>query len=133
MGEHFHAIVWLDHRDAKIFPFSASGESPVVLHSAGTGRHLQHKANVPGSGHHGVDREYFGRIVAALEEFGAILLTGPGTARMELKNFIDDHHPALAARIKAVETLDHPHDSELVALGRRFFSADDRIHFRGAA
>ncbi len=129
MGERFHAIVWLDHRDAKIFPFAAAADAPVVLHAAGAGRHLQHTANVPGSGHHGVDRDYFERVVAALADFGAILLTGPGTARMELKHFIDEHHPALAVRIKAVETLDHPHDAELVALGRRFFGADDRIHF----
>jgi len=41
--------------------------------------------------------------------------------------FIRQKHPQLASRISAVETLDHPTDGELLAHGRRFFRADDRM------
>ena len=128
MSEHYHAIVWVDHRDAKIFHFDATDVERVVVHTNATGRHLQHKANTTGSGHKGVDKEFFTRIIAALTHTGAILLTGPGNAKTEFKNFIDEQRPDLAARISGVETLDHPTDGMLVALARRFFKADDRMH-----
>ena len=66
MSEHYHAIVWVDHRDAKIFYFDATDVERVVVHSNATGHHLQHKANTTGSGHKGVDKEFFNRVVTAL-------------------------------------------------------------------
>ncbi len=127
MNTHIHAVVWLDHREAKIFTFNADVEPPTVVAAGGTGHHLQHKANVPGSGHQGVDKAFFDRVVAALEGYGAILLAGPGNAKLEFRNFLDEQAPALAKRISAVQTLDHPDDAEMLALGRRFFRADDRM------
>jgi stalled ribosome rescue protein Dom34 len=112
MSDHYHAIVWIDHREAKIFHFDSSGSEPMVVCSHNSGRHLQHKANTTGSGHRGVDKEFFQRIIEALSDAGAILITGPANAKMELKNHIAKHSPALAARISAVEPLDHPSDGE---------------------
>jgi stalled ribosome rescue protein Dom34 len=128
MSEHFHAIVWIDHREAKIFEFGADDVERVVVPSHATGRHLQHRANVTGSGHRGVDKEFFQRVAAALTHTGAILITGPAQAKLELKNYIAEHSPELARRISGVEALDHPSDSALVALARKFFRADDRMH-----
>lgn len=128
MSEHYHAIVWIDHRDARIFHFDATDVDRVVVHSHATGRHVQHKANTTGSGHKGVDKEYFNRVIGALTHTGAILLTGPSSAKTELKNYIDAQHPELAPRISGVEALDHPSDGALIALARRFFKADDRMH-----
>jgi stalled ribosome rescue protein Dom34 len=128
MSEHYHAIVWIDHRDARIFHFDAIDVERMVVHSHATGRHLQHRANTPGAGHKGVDKDYFNRVIAALTHTGAILLTGPANAKTELKNYIDEQHPELAARISGVEALDHPSDGALIALARRFFRADDRMH-----
>jgi hypothetical protein len=39
-----------------------------------------------------------------------------------------DAHPELARKVSAVEPLDHPTDGELLALARKFFKADDRMH-----
>jgi stalled ribosome rescue protein Dom34 len=128
MSEHYHAIVWVDHRDARIFHFDATDVERVVVHSNAAGRHLQHKANTTGSGHKGVDKDYFNRISAALTHTGAMLIAGPGNAKTELKHYIDAHHPDLARRISGVETLDHPSDGALIALARRYFKADDRMH-----
>jgi stalled ribosome rescue protein Dom34 len=121
-------VVWIDHREAKILPFDAADATVVTIRASGTGHHLQHKANITGSGHHGVDREYFERVIAALVPFGRLLVTGPGNTRSELRNFIVDHHPDVLPRIAAVEPLDHPSDVALEALGRKFFRVDDRMH-----
>ena len=128
MTQHYHAIVWIDHREAKIFHFSAVDVTPLVVQSHATAQHLHHKANTTGSGHRGVDSEFFGRVAAALSGAGALLLTGPSTAKLEFKNYLGNQAPGLAQRISAVETLDHPSDAALVALARKFFKADDRMH-----
>ncbi len=128
MSEHYHAIVWMDHREARIFHISATDAERVVVPSHASGHHLHHKANTPGSGHLGVDREFFQRVAAALSHTGAILITGPASAKTEFHHYLAERHPELAARVSGVEALDHPSDGALVALGRRFFKADDRMH-----
>ncbi|MGD9842106.1 MAG: translational machinery protein [Steroidobacteraceae bacterium] len=127
MTEHFHAIVWVDHLEAKIFHLDATEFDKLVVHTHASGHHLHHKANTRGSGHLGVDKEFFARILNALTRTGVLLITGPGNARTELKHYIDEHNPQLAKRISAVEPLDHPSDGVLVALARKFFKADDRM------
>jgi len=128
MTEHYHAIVWIDHREAKIFQFNATDVDKVVIPSHATGHHLQHKANTTGSGHLGVDKEFFQRVIDALTHTGTMLITGPANAKMELKNYIAQFNPDLAKRIAGVEALDHPSDGALIALARKFFKADDRMH-----
>jgi stalled ribosome rescue protein Dom34 len=128
MSEHYHAIVWIDHREARIFHFSATAVDRVVVHSHISGQHLHHKANTPGSGHLGIDKEFLHRVVEALTHTGAILITGPANAKMELKNYIAQTNPKLTERISGTEALDHPSDGALVALARKYFKADDRMH-----
>lgn len=130
MTDQYHVIVWMDHREAKIFHVDATDSDRAVVSAHGGGHHLQHKANVTGSGHQGVDTEFFKRVIEALAHTGAILITGPGNAKSEFKNYIAEHHAELAKRIAAVEALDHPSDAELIALARKFFKADDRMHAR---
>ncbi len=120
MSEHFHAIVWIDHREARIFHFNETDAERIVVHS--------HHARSTGSGHHGVDREFVQRVTSELTHTGAILITGPANAKLELRGFLVEHRPDLAQRISGVEPLDHPSDGALLALARRFFKADDRMH-----
>ena len=128
MTDHYHAIVWIDHREAKIYHVDADAVDKAVVNAHGSGHHLQHKANITGSGHHGVDKEFFNRVIEALTHTGAILITGPANARLEFKNYIAQVRPDLEKRISGVEALDHPSDGELIALARKFFKADDRMH-----
>ncbi len=128
MAPHYHAILWIDHREAKIFQFSTTDVSRVVVQSHESGHHLHHKANTPGSGHKGVDSEFFNRVTKALADVGTLLVTGPSTAKMELNNYIAENSPDLAKRIAAVEALDHPSDGALLALARKFFKGNDRMH-----
>jgi stalled ribosome rescue protein Dom34 len=127
MPSHYHAIVWIDHREAKIFQFNATDAARIVVQSHESGHHLHHKANTPGSGHKGVDSDFFDRVAKALAEFGSLLITGPSTAKLEFHNYITEHSPGLAKRIAAVEPLDHPSDGALLALARKFFKGNDRM------
>jgi hypothetical protein len=67
-------------------------------------------------------------VIEALAHTGAILITGPGNAKSEFRNYIAEHRTELAKRVSGVEALDHPTDPELIALARKFFKADDRMH-----
>ena len=128
MSEHYHALVWIDHQEARIFHFNTVEAERTSVRSSHPHQHLHHKANTPGSGHAPVEEAFLERVVQALGRAGAILITGPGSARKELAQHIARVHPQLASRISGVEPLDHPSDGQLLALARRFFRADDRMH-----
>jgi stalled ribosome rescue protein Dom34 len=121
MSGHFHAVVWIDHHEARIFHFSASESDVVVVHPQHPVRHIHHKANTIGSGHAAEDHAFLQQVADALVDAGAILVTGPANEKTVLINHIEQHAPALKAKIKGVEALDHPTDGEILALARKFF------------
>lgn len=127
MSEHFHAVVWLDHREARIFRFNATEAEGIVLHPDRPTHHLHHKAGVIGSGHAGGDQDFYHRIAEALADAGAILVTGPANAKTEFVKHIEHHDPALKKKIVAVETLDHPTSGELVRHAREKFARDHML------
>ncbi len=127
MGEHFHFLVWIDHQLAKVISFNADSADSSIVHSTHGKQHLHHKVNAGDSGHVAVDSEYLEHVALALKNAGAILITGPASAKRELMTHIERAHPEIAKRVSGVETVDHPTDGELVSMGRRFFRADDRM------
>jgi stalled ribosome rescue protein Dom34 len=122
MSKYWDAIVWIDRSEAKVFHVSATEDSKIVANSHTSTQRLHHQASSE-SGKEAVDGEFFHRICGALNHTGGTLITGPGNAKFELKNYLDKHRPDLAQRVYGVETLDHPGDAELLALARRFFNA----------
>jgi stalled ribosome rescue protein Dom34 len=128
MSSHYHALVWVDHREAKVFHFNATEAERTTVRSSHPDQHIHHKANSGDSGHAPVDNDYLKRVTQALVQAGAILITGPANAKTELAAYIERTDPGLAQRISGVETLDHPSDGALLKLGRSFFKADDRMH-----
>ncbi len=127
MSQHFHALVWIDHQVAKIWYFNADESDMVTIYGAHPHQHLHHKANSGDSGHAAIEVGFLERVAAALVNSGAILITGPANAKKELMTHIQDLHRGLAPRISAVETVDHPSEVQLLAFGRKFFRADDRM------
>ncbi len=128
MSEHFHALVWIDNREAKILRFNATEHTLALVHATHPDQHLHTKAHSAGSGHSPVDHPYFERVSAALASAGALLIVGPGNGKTELVKHITKHHSQMAAKISAVQPADHPPDGELLVLGRAFFKTDDRMH-----
>ena len=62
MTNHFHALVWTDHRLAKVFNFDSEANETTLVHSTNSHEHLHHKANSGASGHAAVDKEFLERI-----------------------------------------------------------------------
>lgn len=124
MSGHYHAVVWIDHHEARIFHFNVSEIDRLVLQPHNPTRHIHHKANTVGSGHAAEDHTYLQKVARAIADAGAILVTGPANAKTELVKHIERHMPALRAKIAGVETVDHPTDGELVAHARTYFASD---------
>lgn len=127
MSAHFHAVVWIDHREAKIFHFSASEADRVVVHPHNPTQHIHHKANTIGSGHAAEDQKFYDEVAKAITDAGSILIVGPGIAKTALVAHIEVRMPQLRAKISAIETVDHPTDGEIVALARKHFKFDHQM------
>jgi stalled ribosome rescue protein Dom34 len=127
MTTHYHAFIWIDHQIAKVFHFDADTNEIAIVQSTHPHQHLHHKANSGDSGHAALDKDFLERVTAEVSHAGAILIAGPASAKTELHTHLKQAHPVIAAKVSAVETLDHPTDGELLAHARRFFRADDRM------
>lgn len=124
---HYHAVVWIDHHEARIFHFDAEHVDRQIVHPKNPGVHLHHKANSIGSGHAPESAAFYHDVVRALGDAGAVLVTGPANAKDELAKHVEHHDRQMKERIIAVQPLDHPSDGEIVAHARKFFRAADRM------
>jgi stalled ribosome rescue protein Dom34 len=124
---HFHAVVWIDHREAKVLHFNADSSDTALVRPHNPARQVHHKANSIGSGHAAEDHDYFHRTAQALLGAQAILITGPANAKTEFAKHIQQHEPGINSFVAGVETLDHPTDGELLAFARRYFQVHDRM------
>jgi stalled ribosome rescue protein Dom34 len=121
MPTHFHAIVWIDHSQARIFHIGLSGEDKIVLHPHLPTLHLHHKANSIGSGHATPDEAFFAQVMNVVTDAGAILVIGPSSAKTEFAKYLRERHSKVGDRIVAFEAADHPSDSEIVAYAKHYF------------
>ncbi len=126
-SHHFHAVVWIDHHEARVFHFSPTDVERLVLHPDRPTKHIHHKANSIGSGHAAEDHAFLQAVAQSIADAGAVLVTGPANAKTELVKHISQHDPGLMKIIVGVETVDHPSDGQLVAHARRYFKAEDRM------
>jgi len=124
MTTHFHAIVWIDHSQAKIFHIGLCGENEVIVHPHMPTKHLHHKANSIGSGHAAPDKEFLAQVMNAVSDAGEILIIGPASAKTEFAKYLREQHSKIGDRIVAVEAADHPSDGEIVAYARHHFKID---------
>jgi stalled ribosome rescue protein Dom34 len=123
MPAHYHAIVWIDHREAKIYHFSLADVDRIVVHPHRPSQRIQAGA-IGGDGL--LDEDFFERVTAVIADAKAILITGPASAKSELAAHLSRRHPDLARCVKGVETINHPSDGALVAVARLHFKAEDR-------
>jgi stalled ribosome rescue protein Dom34 len=127
MTTHYHAVVWIDHREARVFHFSPTEVEKLVLQPEHPSQHIHHKANSIGSGHAAEDHAFLQGVAQSIADAGAVLITGPANAKTELIKHIHRHDPRLMNVIVGVETVDHPSDGELLAYARKYFQAEDRM------
>lgn len=127
IAHHYHAVVWMDHHEARVFHFSATDVESLVLHPDHPTRHIHHKANSLGSGHASPDHAYLQAVAESIADAGAVLVTGPANAKIEFVEYIRVHDPKLSRLIAGVETVDHPSDAQLIAHARKYLLATDRL------
>lgn len=124
---HYHAVIWIDHHEARVFHFSPTDVEKLILHPDHPSRHIHHKANSMGSGHTSADHAFLQAVAESIADAGALLITGPANAKTELIKHIHQHNSNLMKVIVGVETVDHPSDAQLVAYARTYLKATDRM------
>jgi len=126
---HIHAVVWIDHHEARIFRFDGevSENTHHIIKDHKSPQHLHHGMKSVGGGHPPANHEYLDQIALDIGDARAILIVGPSGAKHELYRRIQDHHKALLSHIMGVETLDHPGDGALLAHAAKSFRAAERM------
>ena len=127
MSGHYHAVIWIDHLEARIFQFGQEDVDRLVIHPHNPTRHIHHLAHTIGSGHAAQDQDFLHRVVESVAGAGAVLITGPAKTKTELLKHIHHHDPRLVDIIAGIETVDHPSDGALVAYAKRYFKAADHM------
>ncbi len=126
-SSHFHAVIWIDHHQARVFHFNINEEDQEKFHPHNASVHLHHKANTTGSGHETMEPAFMKETISAVSAAGEILVIGPGNAKTEFITYIEKHDPKLRAKILGIETVDHPSDGQIVAYARKFFKPVDEM------
>ncbi|HWA12476.1 MAG TPA: translational machinery protein [Burkholderiales bacterium] len=124
---HYHAVVWLDHSDAHVFHFTREDVEKLTAHATHQHPHQHHKRGSIGSGRAPDDVKYFEHVADLLGGAQEILVTGPGSAKLELYKFLTRHRADMVPRVVGIETLDHPTDGQLLAHARQYFRAKDNM------
>jgi stalled ribosome rescue protein Dom34 len=122
---HFHAVVFIDHKEALIFEFGGGDVTEHCIKASDRHGNVHHKAGSPGSGHAHDSKDYLTAVVDVLKPAHEILIVGHGNAKDELARFIREHAPLLAPRIMGVKSMDQPTKGEILAFARKFFEAKD--------
>jgi hypothetical protein len=121
MTVHNHAVVWIDHRVAKVFYLGLEAVDQRIIHADLEIGHLHHKANTIGSGKAPDDPTFFPRIDEALQNSEAIFIIGPGNEKTLLLKHLKEVASSHKTRELHTAACDHPTDREIIALGRRRF------------
>ena len=121
--QHYHAVAWLDHTQARIFFFDRHAVDEIDIAARTANHHLHHKSgNVDGK-RHPDDQHFMHEIVEALKPAKEWLIMGPGAAKLEFVKHVHHHDKHLSDHIVGVETSDHPTDKQIVAHARHYFAA----------
>ena len=124
---YYHAVVWLDHHEARIIHFSARDSHEDVVRPVDPPRHLHIHAGSASGTHIQAEPAFYRDVAASCDEAQVVLLLGPSTAKTEFMAFLGEHRPRTAKRIVAVEAADRLTDHQLLAKGRHYFAAEDRM------
>ena len=125
--DHEHAVIWIDHREARLLKFGLTGSTTENIRSHTHERQVHHKANSIGDGQAPPDKPFFEHVASALRGIISLVVAGPSSAKTELVSHLRENHPDVAKAIVGVEPLDHPTDGELLNFARKYLRAADRI------
>ncbi|MDP3227385.1 MAG: hypothetical protein Q8N13_05360 [Acidovorax sp.] len=114
----FHAVVWIDHSEAHVLMFDREHAEAQRIKSRSHHKHQGKSADLG---------PFFTDIAQALENSREVLLTGPGLARTQFRDWCTQHRAAVAEVIVDSVAADHPTDAQLVAMARQYFKKFDNM------
>lgn len=114
----FHSVVWIDHTEAHVVMFDREHVQAQRIKSRSHHKH-QGKA--------GDNAAFFADTAKALAGSHEVLLTGPGLARTEFRDWCKSHQPTVAAAVVDSVPSDHPTDGQLTAMARQYFKKFDNM------
>jgi stalled ribosome rescue protein Dom34 len=122
----FHAAVWIDHNEAKIFHVGAEDFEKTVVHAPH--KHVQRRdGHSVGSANDAGVQHFFHAVAEALKGSEEILVVGPAATKLAFIKHVHKHDHALEPKIVGVETVDHPTDGQLVKFVRSYFKKTDQM------
>ena len=124
---HYHALVWIDHKEAHVMHISPDDVEKSIIHPHQPHHKLHSRVGTLGSGRTPESQDYYHQVAEALGGASEILVVGPAHTKLQLIKHIASHHPAMVDKVVGVETVDHPSDGQLVAYARKYFVAKDRM------
>ncbi|HEY0252148.1 MAG TPA: hypothetical protein VGC41_11515 [Kofleriaceae bacterium] len=122
-----HAVVWLDHHEARIYPLSSPTLAKQIITTPYHPQRHHPATLVSDKAEPGDVKKFFHSIATALAGYLHILVVGPSTAKSAFHNYAVEHDKSLATRISAVQTVDHPTDGQIAALGREYYRLDTEL------
>ena len=125
MVDHYHAVVWIDHKRARIIRFNVE-EADRTLIRDHVVRDIH--AHEKGTGHRTEENKpFFEDVAKAIADSGGILIVGPAQEKDFFAKFLTEKHPAIRSHVEGVEKADHPTDGELLDFARRYVKAADHM------
>ena len=113
----YHAIVWIDQQEAHVLMFDREHVETQRIRSRS---HHSHQGKHTDS--HSFFKEVSDQLAGTHE-----VLTGPGAARTEFKQWCGLHAKGAAHAIVDNVASDHPSDAQLVAMARQYFKKFDQM------
>src|SRR5579863_6340052 len=105
MTVHYHAVLWIDHHEARIIHFNADEAEEKLVHPAHPPRPLHVKAGSASGTHVTAEPLFYRDVADAVADAHEILISGPSTAKAEFVKYLHKHASQLVARVAGIETL----------------------------
>jgi len=114
----YHAVVWMDHQEAHVLMFDREHMEAQRIRSRSHHKH-QGKA--------GDTAAFYAEVAKALAGAREVLLSGPGLARKEFRDWCNSHQKGIAGVVVDSIVSDHPSDAQLVAMAKQYFKKFDAM------
>ena len=125
MADHYHAVVWIDHKRARVVHFNVEeADKTSIRDHVVRDLHSREKR----TGHRtGENKPFFEDVAKTIADAGAILIVGPAQEKDLFAKFLAEKHRSIRAHVEGVEKADHPTDGELLDFARRYVKAADHM------
>jgi stalled ribosome rescue protein Dom34 len=125
MVDHYHAVVWIDHKRARIIRFNVEEADRTLIRDHVVRDIHAHEKR---TGHRTEENKpFFEDVAKAIADSGGILIVGPAQEKDFFAKFLTEKHPAIRSHVEGVEKADHPTDGELLDFARRYVKAADHM------